>query len=72
MTMARETMLIARKNKLYQRAHGSRLLKQGNNKYVFSEGHRIIKDNLITWTTILIRKLAYHQRGHTVYTNKEK
>ena len=65
-------MLIAKKNKLYQTAHGSRLLKQGNNKDVFSEGHCIIKDNMITWTTILIIKLVYHQRGHTVYTNKEK
>ena len=70
--MARETMLTSRRNKIYQRAHGSRLLKQGNNKDVFSEGHCIIKHYLITWTTILIRKLADHQRGHIVYTNKEK
>ena len=59
--MARETMLTSRRKKIYQRAHGSRLLKQGNNKDVFSEGHRIIKDYLITWTTILIKKLADHQ-----------
>ena len=61
MTMERETMLTARKKKLYQTSHGSRLLKQGNNEDVFSEGHCIIKDNMITWKTILIRKLAYYQ-----------